>query len=113
MSASGKACASLRRAHSPQAASQRLVDDVLEACLARAAQPLELNRHVLIKGQGRTHASAHIDVDALMSSGPGRRDQLPAAPDPCWIEAEPALLRRGENRYGRTGVRMRAGDRGG
>src|SRR5262249_20868808 len=56
-------------AHTLQAATQRLIDQVLEASIATLAQPLEHGRDIVIKGQGCPHTLKHKAIDVLMSKG--------------------------------------------
>ena len=41
---------------------------VFQTCVATLAQPLKYGRYVIIKCEGRPHASRHKMIDVLMSS---------------------------------------------
>src|SRR5205814_4622177 len=49
-----------------QSASQRFVDEILEARIAAAPQAFKLHGHVVVNRQCRSHASNHKHFDALM-----------------------------------------------
>src|SRR5262245_32624047 len=53
--------------HLLESSAQCLVNEVLQACAAGLAQPVERGRHVVIKGQGCSHTSKHRSFDVLMS----------------------------------------------
>jgi hypothetical protein len=63
-----------RRGHVPEALPQRLVDEILHACAASLAQPLDQRGHILIQSQGRTHASKRTHADVLMLNAAAARD---------------------------------------
>src|SRR5216683_4481418 len=58
----------LRCSHFLKPSAERLVDQILQSCIAGSAQPLEFGGDIVIDCQCGSHASTHIKSDVLMST---------------------------------------------
>jgi hypothetical protein len=50
-----------------QPPAQRVIDDILKACVTTSAQSFERDGHIVVQRQSRSHTSIHKAFDALIS----------------------------------------------